>query len=374
MSASTARSSSPLARRLGHRPDLLRELGEVGVVHLLQRLREAEALQRQPDRDQHLLDLLLGDAEHDRAAVRVRDDEALVLELAQRLAHGAAARVQLGRDPLLDQPVAVGEPADRDRLAQVVDDVLAARAALLALPRAPAPPASAPSASRLDVCADSAGCVKGIVDNLRIVDNPMERALAYTRSCGSQVSKRLRSGCRSASRSSGPAASASPRRDSSSRSRPTRASSASARRPGRRCPSSRRSSSASSTQFLVGEDPLRLEWLLHRMEEYSRNWASIAAYAIAGIEMALLDIKGKALGVPVAELLGGMSPHLGAGDRLPLHRRARGERRQGGRVRRGRPHRAEAQGRPRPRPGLRHDRGDPRPRRDRTSSSASTRT
>ena len=43
------------------------------------------------------------------------------------------------------------------------------------------------------------------------------------------------------------------------------------------------------------------------MEEYSRNWASIAAYAIAGIEMALLDIKGKALGVPVAELLGGLS-------------------------------------------------------------------
>jgi L-Ala-D/L-Glu epimerase / N-acetyl-D-glutamate racemase len=60
------------------------------------------------------------------------------------------------------------------------------------------------------------------------------------------------------------------------------------------------------SQFLIGEDPLRLEWLLHRMEEYSRNWASIAAYAIAGIEMALLDIKGKALGVPVAELLGGM--------------------------------------------------------------------
>src|SRR5262245_3456974 len=60
-------------------------------------------------------------------------------------------------------------------------------------------------------------------------------------------------------------------------------------------------------QFLVGEDPLRLDWLLHRMEEYSRNWASIAAYAIAGVEMALLDIKGKALGVPVAELLGGIT-------------------------------------------------------------------
>ena len=41
------------------------------------------------------------------------------------------------------------------------------------------------------------------------------------------------------------------------------------------------------------------------MEEYSRNWAGSRAYAIAGIEMALLDLKGKALGVPVAELLGG---------------------------------------------------------------------
>ncbi len=58
-------------------------------------------------------------------------------------------------------------------------------------------------------------------------------------------------------------------------------------------------------QFLVDEDPLRTEWLLHRLEEYSRNWSGLAAYAIAGIEMALLDLKGKALGVSVAELLGG---------------------------------------------------------------------
>jgi L-alanine-DL-glutamate epimerase-like enolase superfamily enzyme len=59
------------------------------------------------------------------------------------------------------------------------------------------------------------------------------------------------------------------------------------------------------TQFLIGQDPLRIEWLVHRMEEYSRNWEGIAAYAIAGIEMALLDLKGKALEQPVAELLGG---------------------------------------------------------------------
>ena len=58
-------------------------------------------------------------------------------------------------------------------------------------------------------------------------------------------------------------------------------------------------------QFLVGQDPLRIEWLVHRLEEYSRNFAAIANYAIAGIEIALHDLKGKALGVPVAELLGG---------------------------------------------------------------------
>ncbi|MDW8339687.1 MAG: mandelate racemase/muconate lactonizing enzyme family protein, partial [Thermoleophilia bacterium] len=60
------------------------------------------------------------------------------------------------------------------------------------------------------------------------------------------------------------------------------------------------------TQFLLGEDPLRIDWLLHRMEEFARNWSRIAAYAISGIEMALLDLKGKALGVGVVELLGGV--------------------------------------------------------------------
>ena len=44
---------------------------------------------------------------------------------------------------------------------------------------------------------------------------------------------------------------------------------------------------------------------MHRMEEFTRNWSRIGAYAIAGVEIALLDLKGKALGVPVAELLGG---------------------------------------------------------------------
>jgi L-alanine-DL-glutamate epimerase-like enolase superfamily enzyme len=58
-------------------------------------------------------------------------------------------------------------------------------------------------------------------------------------------------------------------------------------------------------QFLVDEDPTRIDWVLHRLEEYSRNWSGIAAYAIAGVEMALLDLKGKATGLAVADLLGG---------------------------------------------------------------------
>ena len=71
---------------------------------------------------------------------------------------------------------------------------------------------------------------------------------------------------------------------------------------------SRRSSSASSRSSSSARTRCASSGCCTGMEEYSRNWASIAAYAIAGIEMALLDLKGKALGVPVAELLGGYLP------------------------------------------------------------------
>ena len=59
-------------------------------------------------------------------------------------------------------------------------------------------------------------------------------------------------------------------------------------------------------QFLIGQDPLRTEYLVRRMEEFARNWLQLGLYAIAGIEMALLDIKGKYLGAPVWQLLGGL--------------------------------------------------------------------
>ena len=58
-------------------------------------------------------------------------------------------------------------------------------------------------------------------------------------------------------------------------------------------------------QFLIGQNPLRTEYLVRRMEEFARNWQQLGLYAISGIEIALLDIKGKWLNAPVYELLGG---------------------------------------------------------------------
>ena len=58
--------------------------------------------------------------------------------------------------------------------------------------------------------------------------------------------------------------------------------------------------------ILLGQDPRPVEaryWDLYRMARQSPG--GIAAKAIAGIELALWDIKAKALGVPVYELLGG---------------------------------------------------------------------
>lgn len=58
--------------------------------------------------------------------------------------------------------------------------------------------------------------------------------------------------------------------------------------------------------LLLGQDPLAVEqryWDMYRMARQSPG--GIAAKAIAGIELALWDIKGKALGVPVHSLFGG---------------------------------------------------------------------
>jgi galactonate dehydratase len=74
--------------------------------------------------------------------------------------------------------------------------------------------------------------------------------------------------------------------------------------------------------FVIGEDPDRIEHLYQKMYRQS-FWrvGVIGLSAISGIEQALWDIRGKVLGQPVYQLLGGrvrdkvrMYTHLGGGD------------------------------------------------------------
>src|ERR1700757_4368623 len=60
-------------------------------------------------------------------------------------------------------------------------------------------------------------------------------------------------------------------------------------------------------ECVVGQDPFEIERLVHRMYEgsifYGRQGAAIQA--MSGVEIALWDIVGKAVGRPVYQLLGG---------------------------------------------------------------------
>ena len=72
---------------------------------------------------------------------------------------------------------------------------------------------------------------------------------------------------------------------------------------------------AGMAESLIGEDPVQTERLWRRLKE--RSWwygyrGGIASYAVSAIDIALWDIKGKALGKSVLELLGGP-----AHERLP---------------------------------------------------------
>ena len=74
--------------------------------------------------------------------------------------------------------------------------------------------------------------------------------------------------------------------------------------------------------ILLGDDPARIEHLYQKLYRQSFfRLGVIGMSAISGIEQALWDILGKALGVPVYKLLGGavrdkvrMYTHLGGGD------------------------------------------------------------
>jgi L-alanine-DL-glutamate epimerase-like enolase superfamily enzyme len=72
---------------------------------------------------------------------------------------------------------------------------------------------------------------------------------------------------------------------------------------------------AGMAESLLGEDPLQTERLWRKLKD--RSWwygyrGGIASYAVSAIDIALWDIKGKALGKSVLELLGGP-----VHDRLP---------------------------------------------------------
>ena len=67
---------------------------------------------------------------------------------------------------------------------------------------------------------------------------------------------------------------------------------------------------------LVGKDPRNTNALWHRMYESSKWWgrSGAAVSVLSGIDIALWDLKGKALGVPVHALLGGIVQ-----ERLPVY-------------------------------------------------------
>jgi galactonate dehydratase len=68
--------------------------------------------------------------------------------------------------------------------------------------------------------------------------------------------------------------------------------------------------------ILLGADPCDIHTLRRRMEQCGAYWSRVGlgAAVIAGIEAALWDLKGKILGLPVYELLGGRCH-----DRLPAY-------------------------------------------------------
>src|ERR1700759_1113125 len=85
--------------------------------------------------------------------------------------------------------------------------------------------------------------------------------------------------------------------------------------------------------MIIGENPSRIEHLYQKMYRQS-FWrlGVIGMSGISAIEQALWDIKGKVLGVPVFELLGGqvrdkvrMYTHLGGGGMLAVYETFEGE-------------------------------------------------
>jgi L-alanine-DL-glutamate epimerase-like enolase superfamily enzyme len=77
--------------------------------------------------------------------------------------------------------------------------------------------------------------------------------------------------------------------------------------------------------MLVGQDPAHIEALVDRMHRALMIWGrrGLAMMAVSGVELALWDLAGKARGVPVYTLLGGLAqPALRAYASLPRYESA----------------------------------------------------
>jgi len=63
--------------------------------------------------------------------------------------------------------------------------------------------------------------------------------------------------------------------------------------------------------LLIGEDPFAINYLWHKMSLRSMRWGlmGLPIQVMSGVEMALWDLKAKALGLPAYELLGGLAQH-----------------------------------------------------------------
>jgi L-alanine-DL-glutamate epimerase-like enolase superfamily enzyme len=61
--------------------------------------------------------------------------------------------------------------------------------------------------------------------------------------------------------------------------------------------------------LVTGHDPMQIEYLVQRMHQALMIWGrrGLGMFAVSGVELALWDLAGKARGVPVYELLGGLN-------------------------------------------------------------------
>ena len=73
-------------------------------------------------------------------------------------------------------------------------------------------------------------------------------------------------------------------------------------------------------KLIIGMDPMRIEFIWNALTRNLHFRGSITQAAISGIDIALWDLKGKALGVPCYELLGGKTR-----DKVRVYVNARGK-------------------------------------------------